>query len=664
MNCERCQTPAPDSAAFCRECGAALPAPAVVTPTAGSSLAGDERALGARARACGECGAPLRAGAQFCASCGTAQAGAAAKPAAGLPPADRRTVSDAPPEPATAATPAATVTASAAATAATVAAKAQKLLIPSFPGRMVWNPRRTWRVSTRLSPREIAELFEGRMTQKANVLMRINSYFRHARWDVRRNAISEEIVATCKPTGIVTAGFGRSKIHVDVSGDTLVLQTARTGETQTNASVGPGVFTTWLGLYMYPASVYAYDVVKAIKRADRDAVVTYPWSYSRIAGLALILVGIVASMAGAGGSGSSQSLSSNDPGSDQSQFAPPPPPPAAAAADPDTDTTPPDDDDDSSESATGAFTSADGYVVSPPEGWIRDSDSTDKGTFTESRWHLARSPDVYVLVNRTAGYAGSAEDGATAVHASARQAADYEEFGWRELAPSGWYWEFHLAGQRKIDVFTKACGDGYAALGAAPAAQFETHRATIVAFIESLAPPCGDATPSISAASSASASAKSDKPDSDTTPTTTTGTETTPAAPTHTVSPEAARNSPSRILRRFWQRLSAGEYDVAYELLSSGYKGDHPNWKQDQAAAEPLANVTDIGPSTISGSVAKVEITLYARDRNSTGGSDTDCHRFNGQAKLVKEGSAWRYDRGANRFDDTVVDAASPECNP
>jgi hypothetical protein len=502
MNCEKCQAPAVASAAFCRQCGARLPAP---------SLTGAEPRLSETAlNDCRECGVQLRPGAKFCASCGAVQAGTTESTAAAPAP-DRG---------------AAPASASASASApAPAPAPAPKLLIPSFPGRLLGGSRR---------------------------------------------------------------------------------------------------------------------------------------SIALMVGLAVIVVGIVAAALGAGGGGPTSSLSNTSRPDSGAQPSPPPPP---APAGPDTDTTITGDAGDDPAPAR-AFTSADGYVVVPPEGWIRDSDSKSKGTFTESRWHLPGAPGVYVLVNHTAGYAGSAEDGASGVRAAAQRAEDYEEIGWRELAPSGWYWEFNLAGARKIDVFTKGCGDGYAALGAAPTGQFETHRDTIEAFIESLALPCGDSMPSISGSGDMTG-----EPGTETTPATQTtpdtpDTETTPATPTHTVTPEAARNSPTRILRRHFQQLSSGDYDAAYGLLSSGYRDSNPSWTQQPSEAEPLINVVEVGPSRISGGQARVPITFYARDRNATRRSDTKCRRFSGDAKLVKEGSVWRYDPTSNPYDVTVVDSASPECNP
>ncbi len=380
-------------------------------------------------------------------------------------------------------------------------------------------------------------------------------------------------------------------------------------------------------------------------------------SLAQMVGLAAVVAGIVAAAVVVGGNGTSASPGDGG-GSDvsgQPSPAPPPAPPAPPADDAGTKTAP---DDGDEPAPAGAFTAADGYVVVPPTGWIRDSDSKVKGTFTESRWHLSGSPGVYVLVNHTAGYEGSAHDGASAVRAAVQQADDYAEIGWRELEPSGWYWEFELSGAHKIDVFTKACGDGYAALGAAPAAEFETHRDAVVAFIESFQSPCGAPTPTISSDGDAiAAPATKTAPDG-------ADTNTTPAAPAHTVTPEAARNSPTRILRRHFQRLSSGDYDAAYELLSSRYRDSNPNWTQQPSEAQPLVNVVAIGPSRISGGQARVPITFYARDRNSTSRSDTKCRRFSGDARLVKEGAAWRYDPTSNPYDATVVDSATPECNP
>jgi hypothetical protein len=172
------------------------------------------------------------------------------------------------------------------------AASGQSLLLPRFPFRLVWSPRKPWIVTTKLSAQEVGKLFEDRMTGKANLLRQVNNYFRRATWSVRRNAISGELVASCEPDGLVAVGFGSRKWYLDVSRDTMVCHTTTTGTgTGTvESAISPGTYTTLFGLYMYPAPVYAFDIVKAIKQADRTSTVKYPWSPARMIALAITLI--------------------------------------------------------------------------------------------------------------------------------------------------------------------------------------------------------------------------------------------------------------------------------------------------------------------------------------------------------------------------------------
>jgi hypothetical protein len=313
MNCEECRAAIEETAAFCRRCGTPVRKPTVDQPPSPGPTE------------CRECGAAVRAGALFCASCGTRRQGAGPD------------VSDAPttplgvaPEPVvTGATLSAVMTDAAPPIdnvpdgpqpAPALAAPTDQLpsapapgpypwvpttpgmafMLPHVPFKLLWTARRPWKVTTALSEETIADLFRERMSKKPNVVLRANSYFRRARWEITRDAISGEVVARCNPTGLVAIGVGDSKHHVDVSGDTIVLETSREGDAQTHATVGAGTFTTWFGLYMFPATVYAFDVVKAIKRADRTAHVHYPWSIVRIALVTLAVLAILASVASSG----------------------------------------------------------------------------------------------------------------------------------------------------------------------------------------------------------------------------------------------------------------------------------------------------------------------------------------------------------------------------
>jgi hypothetical protein len=195
-----------------------------------------------------------------------------------------------------------------------LAVAAQRVLLPRVPCKLLWSPRKPWRVTTKLSERQVAELFEARMTGKANLMRQASDYFRKARWQVQRNTISGDIIATCTPTGPVSVGFGNSKQYLDVSGDTFICQTDRpTAEGPTETTIGVGQYTMLWAFYAYPATVYSFDVVKAIKRADRDAQIKYPWSPVRMVVIAAIALLVLISASSGNGSAGSSSQAVNAP---------------------------------------------------------------------------------------------------------------------------------------------------------------------------------------------------------------------------------------------------------------------------------------------------------------------------------------------------------------
>jgi hypothetical protein len=58
-----------------------------------------------------------------------------------------------------------------------------------------------------------------------------------------------------------------------------------------------------------------------------------------------------------------------------------------------------------------------------------------------------------------------------------------------------------------------------------------------------------------------------------------------------------------------------------------------------------------------------VHIKFYGRDRVDTGRSDTWCRCFEGNARMVREGGAWRYDPGED-FSVTRLPSSLAVCNP
>jgi hypothetical protein len=133
------------------------------------------------------------------------------------------------------------------------------------------------------------------------------------------------------------------------------------------------------------------------------------------------------------------------------------------------------------------------YTLSPPAGWVRDAREKDHGGYVESRWHLPGSPGVFVLVDHTVGFDGTAVEGARSVRALTRRSPGYREFAFAPTVLAGataWRWAFALGGVRKVDWFLTGCGTGYALLGAAPADRWSTYFHLFADVARSLEPTC------------------------------------------------------------------------------------------------------------------------------------------------------------------------------
>jgi hypothetical protein len=138
-----------------------------------------------------------------------------------------------------------------------------------------------------------------------------------------------------------------------------------------------------------------------------------------------------------------------------------------------------------------------------------------------------------------------------------------------------------------------------------------------------------------------------------------------PAAPAGNPPPQThggSPNSPSRVLRRHFERLASGDYDGAFTLMSSRYRAANPNWADQPRRARPYINVAAIGPSKVGSRVAFVYIKFYGRDSRDTARSDTTCRRFTGEARLIKEGSRWRYDPGRTQLTSAILPSSLDVC--
>lgn len=117
-------------------------------------------------------------------------------------------------------------------------------------------------------------------------------------------------------------------------------------------------------------------------------------------------------------------------------------------------------------------------------------------------------------------------------------------------------------------------------------------------------------------------------------------------------------------MRRHLEDLNDGNYNSAFSLMSSSYRAENPSWERTRGTAHPMINIVDVGSASYAGSTARVHVEFYARDRNPSEGSDTQCRRFEGVAELVSESGAWRYEPKGNGFSAIVEPAGDRNCHP
>jgi hypothetical protein len=126
--------------------------------------------------------------------------------------------------------------------------------------------------------------------------------------------------------------------------------------------------------------------------------------------------------------------------------------------------------------------------------------------------------------------------------------------------------------------------------------------------------------------------------------------------------PPPPANSPSRVLRRHFERLSAGDFDGAFAIMSSGFRSANPSWPSQRRSAEPYLNIVELGPSHVGSETAQVHIKFFGQDRYDTSASDTVCRSFEGDARMRKEGGKWRYDPAKGQFSVKKFRPALEQC--
>ena len=152
------------------------------------------------------------------------------------------------------------------------------------------------------------------------------------------------------------------------------------------------------------------------------------------------------------------------------------------------------------------------------------------------------------------------------------------------------------------------------------------------------------------------------------TPAASSGSSTSPAPaltpPLTTSTPASATTAPSppgpaQVIRTHLQDLGSGNYAGAFNLMTSAYRSQNRSWLSDRSAAHPGINIISIGSSQYGSGGADVPVDFFARDRNRTPGSDTQCREFQGTVHLVQQGGSWRYDPSRDSLSATLSNGNS-----
>lgn len=272
--------------------------------------------------------------------------------------------------------------------------------------------------------------------------------------------------------------------------------------------------------------------------------------------------------------------------------------------------------DDTTESAS--FTSSsDGFSASPPDGWVQDSDAKDKGGFSETRWHLPGSPEVYGLVDHTAGYTGSAETGARGVRDAVAKSDGYSEIDFSAGDDDSWRWEFTLDGTRKLDVFHSCGAGGYAILAAAPEADWDTYADELTLFVDSFSCDSGSSDATVDAPSSDSSS----------------------SADGYSYPADTISGRMERAIRNHWQARLDGDYEKAFGYYTTpilNRVGSESNWASE-IASDGLTDVTFSGFDSTETTPSRGRMDVSLQTTSDANG----CQDWTFNYTMVHNGSRW-----------------------
>jgi hypothetical protein len=142
----------------------------------------------------------------------------------------------------------------------------------------------------------------------------------------------------------------------------------------------------------------------------------------------------------------------------------------------------------------------------------------------------------------------------------------------------------------------------------------------------------------------------------------TTPTPSAPAVSTPLPASPAANPGPAAVIQTHLEDINSGRYQAAFQLMTSSYQSQNPSWPSDRSAADPGVILLSVGSPQYGSGEANVPVDFYARDRNPTPGSDTQCRQFQGTVTMFRESGAWRYDPSGGNLNGTVVPSSDSNC--
>ncbi len=126
--------------------------------------------------------------------------------------------------------------------------------------------------------------------------------------------------------------------------------------------------------------------------------------------------------------------------------------------------------------------------------------------------------------------------------------------------------------------------------------------------------------------------------------------------------PSSPPTSPASVIQTHLEDINSGQYQAAYQLLTNAYQSANPSWPSDRATADPGIKLLSVGTPQFGSGDAQVPVDFYARDRNPSPGSDTQCREFQGTVNMVQESGSWRYDPSGSSLTNTVMPMSDPNC--